>query len=486
MKNEEIVELNSSRVTDELDDWETFQKEEDCVREAVFMYKTKECLLQSCTKEDCFNFHNPSERRRRPFINGKIKYSSQLCSLELCDNIDCNYSHNLNEQLFHPLVYRTRECCLEFKKNSFISFSGGDTLTTQDVTNKQKSERNSLTSKLSNYSKISQLHSNQASQSNRGSYVSNLGTAKDNLEIIQEIMEGTPYFSQAKNDNLQLNMTQLSLNNHSTSHIRKTCPYYHCPEEKRNSSSQLGNSQVVISLSLDNLSTFKMQKCRLTYKHSEKQCTFYHSLKDKRRSADKHFYSSELCGLAANEKVCRDGDFCKKSHNQVEMFYHKEKFKTKFCSFYSISKTLASINSECPYGTVCSFSHCEKEIRIDLIHKLEKNQDFYLYFFKTVVCPFDKSHDKSTCSYAHNLQDFRRNPKKYVYDKKNCSKWDNKKTILNYLDGCCFGYSCRFSHGWKEQDFHPLTYKTTKCKYYKDGCEKHAACPFFHKNELKR
>jgi hypothetical protein len=75
-----------------------------------------------------------------------------------------------------------------------------------------------------------------------------------------------------------------------------------------------------------------------------------------------------------------------------------------------------------------------------LIHKFEKNEDFFIYYFKSVWCPFNYFHDKSSCVYAHNWQDYRRSPLTYPYSTTICQKWDNRKTILNYFEGCSNQY----------------------------------------------
>ena len=38
---------------------------------------------------------------------------------------------------------------------------------------------------------------------------------------------------------------------------------------------------------------------------------------------------------------------------------------------------------ECEYGSFCSFAHFDTELKIELIHEYEKNQNFYMYYFKT-------------------------------------------------------------------------------------------------------
>lgn len=62
-------------------------------------------------------------------------------------------------------------------------------------------------------------------------------------------------------------------------------------------------------------------------------------------------------------------------------------------------------------GDFCSFAHHEFDIKAELIHNLEFDQDFYLFYYKTIWCPFNYiNHDRAICVYAHNWQDFRRKP----------------------------------------------------------------------------
>ncbi len=198
-------------------------------------------------------------------------------------------------------------------------------------------------------------------------------------------------------------------------------------------------------------------------------------------------YSSDTCKYASADKSCPDGEFCLFSHNKVEMFYHPDRFKNKLCSQYSSDNYLRKKSLQnCAYGKYCSFAHSEEEIKIELIHKMKFDEDFFLNYFKTVVCPFTHDHDKATCVYSHNWQDYRRNPKKFTYKNIPCLIWDIKKTILNYRDGCAHESSCVCCHGWKEEDFHPLNYKTKKCKNFNRQCDKNIYCPFFHTINEKR
>lgn len=44
----------------------------------------------------------------------------------------------------------------------------------------------------------------------------------------------------------------------------------------------------------------------------------------------------------------------------------------------------------CEYGDFCAFAHSDEEISIDLIDRLDKDFDFYMFHFKTVWCPYNE------------------------------------------------------------------------------------------------
>lgn len=79
---------------------------------------------------------------------------------------------------------------------------------------------------------------------------------------------------------------------------------------------------------------------------------------------------------------------------------------------------------KCEYKEFCAFAHTQTEIKIEMIHLLNRDYDFYLQKYKTVWCPDTLTHDRSGCVYAHNIQDFRRNPFKYNYEAKKCPFWN--------------------------------------------------------------
>ena len=108
-----------------------------------------------------------------------------------------------------------------------------------------------------------------------------------------------------------------------------------------------------------------------------------------------------------------------------------------------------------------------------------------MFHFKTVWCPYsDTSHARDACVYAHNWQDFRRKPHIYDYEKDQCPSWETKNFVQTYADGCKHEYRCKYSHGWKEQEYHPFNYKLHGCRQ-SETCNK-PHCPYFHSEKDKR
>lgn len=103
---------------------------------------------------------------------------------------------------------------------------------------------------------------------------------------------------------------------------------------------------------------------------------------------------------------CAYGDLCTRAHNKVEAFYKTDKYKTKFCTYYPYNC------ANCDYGEYCCFAHSEEDIMIELLHNMEYDEDFYIFYYKTVIniitivqvwCPFNYiQHDRGLCVYAHN------------------------------------------------------------------------------------
>ena len=229
-----------------------------------------------------------------------------------------------------------------------------------------------------------------------------------------------------------------------------------------------------IELDLDK---FKTEKCTIQAKHNPKHWKYYHSLKDRRRAGVT--YSTDLCRFAETDK-CIKGDKCPLSHSNVERLYHINKYKTKFWD------TFGHDTFKCEYGEFCSFAHVLSEIKVDLIHKLHKDANFYMYYFKTEWCPFRKDHHKADCVYAHNWQDFRRKPQLFNYHNTKCENWKSARYITKYSEGWRDMENCMQSHGWKEEYYHPMSYKVYPCKEKKCMKNSKLECPFYHDRSERR
>eukprot|EP00928_Gymnodinium_smaydae_P100272 TRINITY_DN9803_c0_g2_i1.p1 TRINITY_DN9803_c0_g2~~TRINITY_DN9803_c0_g2_i1.p1 ORF type:complete len:830 (-),score=141.35 TRINITY_DN9803_c0_g2_i1:172-2331(-) len=152
--------------------------------------------------------------------------------------------------------------------------------------------------------------------------------------------------------------------------------------------------------------------------------------------------------------------------------------KVRFCSSYPNV-------SGCRRGDQCAFAHNREEIATPLLLVQEEEQDaqwmteeFFTLRFKTIWCPIGVQHDWQNCVYAHNYQDARRNPS-IGYGPKPCPTWKRKETALEYSERCPNGIFCPYSHGAKEQLYHPGYYKTVTCQDA-GKCPRTDLCAFFH------
>ena len=118
---------------------------------------------------------------------------------------------------------------------------------------------------------------------------------------------------------------------------------------------------------------------------------------------------------------------------------------------------------------------------------MEHDIDFYMFHFKTVWCPFsEKDHQRDQCVYAHNWQDFRRQPHTFEYNNTQCPSWETKKNTKTYKDGCKLEYRCGYCHGWKELEYHPMCYKTSECRIPQGGKCRKSHCPYYHHEYERR
>src|SRR3990167_8524969 len=230
-----------------------------------------------------------------------------------------------------------------------------------------------------------------------------------------------------------------------------------------------------------NLRTFKVTKCTWKHQHNYRTCINYHGDQDRRRNHAVIPYEPEMCEHLGSNRECPQADNCRWSHSMVEKAYHPDKYRKKFCSYFP------NDIQNCPYGKFCSYAHSEEEIQTELLHNLTRDDDFFLFHFKTTFCPYSSEHDRSVCVYAHNWQDFRRSPVKCTYSPSPCPRWDRSKKIVHYDNACPKGFDCPDSHGtlsltlgWKEIDFHPARFRKAPCK--ERNCRfRESSCPHYHK-----
>ncbi len=202
--------------------------------------------------------------------------------------------------------------------------------------------------------------------------------------------------------------------------------------------------------------------CQQKTIHKHDTCPFFHGSNDKRREAS--FYSSQMC---EHYKNCPLGDQCYKSHNKYEFLYHPENYKTVFCRNFLKDEN-------CELGDYCPFSHCDNEIKCELLHQMKRDQDFFMFCFKTVFCPyFGNVHAFGECVYAHFHDEIRRKPHLFDYGSNKCVFFSKEK-----INSCPFGDKCKDAHGENEVEFHPLNYKTAIC--WKKNCFNQETCPMAH------
>lgn len=214
------------------------------------------------------------------------------------------------------------------------------------------------------------------------------------------------------------------------------------------------------------LESFKDKAC--TGDCGGKKCTRYHSWHDSRRSWLDIGYSKYHC----EEKICRD-QRCVFSHNVIEQKYHPENYKKNYCREW-VEK------GGCKFGEVCAMAHSDLELKTKPLHLMKIDIDFLLFRFKSEFCPFGKiSHDRFSCVYAHNWQDFKRPYHDYSFEQ--CPHWDPERSIVRYEEMCPLGFNCGYSHGWKEHEYHPQFFKTTSCQAA--YCPRPQICSFVHPDD---
>lgn len=228
---------------------------------------------------------------------------------------------------------------------------------------------------------------------------------------------------------------------------------------------QLSSDQSVVKhLKLDKFKTEHCPKSKSCENHQ--QCFYYHSNADKRRSPAECKYMSTLCEFGMNclKKTCPY------SHNEYEKAYHPNQYRKIYCT--NILK-----QEKCPMGDYCANAHSDSELKVELIHTMERNDDFFLFKYKTELCPIHFDHNYDKCIYGHSWEDFRRDIMKTPYGTTLCRNWEDEGK-------CPEGQKCDKAHGQNEIEFHPLNYKRLECQYG-SNC-KRVYCGYLHPGDSTR
>eukprot|EP00931_Biecheleriopsis_adriatica_P041476 TRINITY_DN236_c0_g1_i1.p1 TRINITY_DN236_c0_g1~~TRINITY_DN236_c0_g1_i1.p1 ORF type:complete len:372 (+),score=59.88 TRINITY_DN236_c0_g1_i1:39-1154(+) len=165
---------------------------------------------------------------------------------------------------------------------------------------------------------------------------------------------------------------------------------------------------------------------------------------------------------------------------------HAGRPKRRFCTSYPDV-------SLCRRGSSCAFAHSREEICAPLLEIEEEQQEpaaltdeFFMNKYKMRWCPIGVQHEWHTCVYAHNYQDARR-PVSIGYGARLCPYWSKKDTGAEYSQRCPLGLRCPYSHGAKEQLYHPHYFKTVVCRDLRGkACPRQKLCAFFHQRNERR
>lgn len=147
----------------------------------------------------------------------------------------------------------------------------------------------------------------------------------------------------------------------------------------------------------------------------------------------------------------------------------------------------------CRRGASCAFAHSREDITAPLLDVEEEQQVvsamtdvFFMLKYKTRWCPIGVQHEWHNCVYAHNYQDARR-PVDIGYGARLCPYWSKKDTGAEYAQRCPLGLRCPYSHGAKEQLYHPQYFKTVVCRDLRGkACPRQRLCAFFHQRAERR
>lgn len=234
---------------------------------------------------------------------------------------------------------------------------------------------------------------------------------------------------------------------------------------------------------------YKTKPCNDRDCRGQEVCCFAHGEGELRTNALERYSYWSLCGSGNNYQAKTLSPPVEAStgrNNSTGTLYHPKVYKHRFCASYPHVMS-------CRRGESCAFAHSRQEIRTPLLTPEEEDQrpvaltnDFFMYRFKTLWCPVGVQHDWQTCVYAHNYQDARRHPG-IGYGPRPCPYWRRKETALEYNERCPLGVCCPFSHGAKEQLYHPAYFKTVTCQDWPNAkCPRSKLCAFWHKRSQQR
>ncbi len=268
----EIIDENIDNINLDNDDWLDFQNENDKVREIIMMFKTKHCTSCKDNNSSTNNcFYYHEEKDQR---RKPFDNSGKLIYLpNICIFGDqCNKKSSCRKSHnFYEINFHPR--VFKTKECDFI--------------------------KIQNIQEIGKVH---------------------NYEIC-------PFFHDINDKRTFGTKVDLKINNCDQQYLSNLASTIQSDIDKKSCKSNLN---VII-----NQSNFKTLKCNNSNKHNEKQCPYYHNSKDKRRPQNTFYYLPEMCFSITSDVKCPRADYCNKCHNQVELFYHNDKFNTKICSFYN-------------------------------------------------------------------------------------------------------------------------------------------------------
>lgn len=247
---------------------------------------------------------------------------------------------------------------------------------------------------------------------------------------------------------------------------------------------------------------YKTRRCNGRGCRGEAICCFAHSEAELRVLAPQRYsYWMLVSGQTVHASACskdwsstpavgsssgsadtsrRLGSFCRTA--QPPSMRHKQRFCASFPDV-----------SQCRRGAACAFAHSREEARTPLLSVEQEQQEpvalteeFFMYQFKTLWCPIGVQHDWQTCVYAHNYQDARRQVS-IGYGPRPCPYWAKKDVVAEYSQRCPLGLRCPFSHGAKEQLYHPQYFRTVICRDLRaKACPRQKLCAFFHRRAERR